>query len=516
MNSSSKSSTKSRTSSSYIDSVTVIPSSTKSRTSSSYIDSVTVIPSSTKVKSKPKSTKSKSNSKSTKSKSNSKSTKSKSNSKPKSTKSKSNSKPKSTKVKSKPKSTKVKSNSKPKSTLANDIFLRDSHPRKEYVQREDEEKKVVYSGQTKLLYSELFFLLFAHKRLNILNGPLLIVYVGSAPGTHISKLFMFFDLIFEFYNPVPVTFELFDPRPHDKVLRDYITRMKNDPLPVSIYIHEKFFTNEDAIKIKTESENFTNTLFISDIRFQPPKGQKPGDDIIKRDMELQAEWISIVQPTLSYLKFRLPWTKGKSVYFDGDLCLQIFSPPSSTELRLIVADVKKPKKYYHEQIEEQLFYYNEIVRPSLYKTNKGEITHDQFIAMRIIYDILTNFFPNLNEFERIRVEDRLNQLFIVEVEEYDQAINTNVSFIPRDWKPDYSRSTLFTLKDRCNEECVVSFIERQRGERKTVEYALCNKECKYDCRALLFAYNTQKDNDKYYKKAKEVGCAWVKKKRHQF
>lgn len=40
---------------------------------------------------------------------------------------------------------------------------------------------------------------------------------------------------------------------------------------------------------------------------------------IMNDMADQKRWVTLMKPSMAMLKFRLPWTKGKTSYFSGNL-----------------------------------------------------------------------------------------------------------------------------------------------------------------------------------------------------
>jgi hypothetical protein len=60
-----------------------------------------------------------------------------------------------------------------------------------------------------------------------------------------------------------------------------------------------------------------------------------------------------MKPKYAMLKFRLPWRKGKTRYFDGDIYLQPWAPPSSTETRLITRG-RKFINYDNVKYESQI------------------------------------------------------------------------------------------------------------------------------------------------------------------
>lgn len=189
-------------------------------------------------------------------------------------------------------------------------------------------------GQKKLLLSEIEFLtLFG-------NLSDTVVYAGSAPGTHIS-------IISELFPKHKLI--LYDPR-------DFAKSLKLHP---QIKTHKEYFTDKTAKMFENQ-----NILFISDIR----RGSSNDDDFEKtvaEDMEMQRNWVKIIKPELSMLKFRLPYKDGNTEYFDGDIYLQAYAPLTSTETRLIT-NGSAVVKYDNKKYEEQLSYFNVKIRTTNY------------------------------------------------------------------------------------------------------------------------------------------------------
>jgi len=71
-------------------------------------------------------------------------------------------------------------------------------------------------------------------------------------------------------------------------------------------------------------------VLVSDIRVDP------SEHAIRRDMELQKEWVRLTRPKHSMLKFRLSWDMDEYSNLDGEVRLQPFTPQRSTETRLLV------------------------------------------------------------------------------------------------------------------------------------------------------------------------------------
>lgn len=199
-------------------------------------------------------------------------------------------------------------------------------------------KTSLHQGQRKLLMNEIYFLTqYGH-----LSNK--VVYVGSASGIHLVYLHKLFPKhIFHLYDP-----------------RDFYSKLYDIS---NIHIHQEYFTNEIAKKYVNK-----NILFISDIRIMPedayvidPTRENPIQAQVKIDMELQKEWVNIIKPTMSMLKFRLPYDDEKVEYLAGDIYLQPWAPQNSTETRLIT-DGKNTKIYDSKSYNNALYYHNNITR----------------------------------------------------------------------------------------------------------------------------------------------------------
>jgi cap2 methyltransferase len=218
--------------------------------------------------------------------------------------------------------------------------------RKVYRRRTDESKSTVHWGQRKLLMSEIEFLL-----LTLTNKKkCVVIYAGAAPGTHVRILADMFP-----YH----TFILVDPAP-------FTVR----PEKGRIIIRQEMFTDDLAHKLLAQhSTKSTRLLFISDVRSCDPDfhPEHIHNERINADMNAQAGWHGILRPFKSMLKFRLPYTPGKTEYLRGDVHLPVWGPPSTTECRLVVhAHSPGTIIYDHTEQEEKMFFFNTVTRSALY------------------------------------------------------------------------------------------------------------------------------------------------------
>ena len=213
--------------------------------------------------------------------------------------------------------------------------LTSSTPQLLYRRRRGEIKSLIHWGQRKLLISEIEFLNKYSKK------GFLCLYVGAAPGIHISYLSQLFPTI---------SFVLIDPA------KFQCEETKQ------IQIRNEYMTDEIAREYQNQ-----NLLFISDIRSADWKllGNDVLDNEIIQDMNNQMKWHDIMSPIASMMKFRLPWKEGITNYLQGDIYFPIWGPQTTTESRLIVTGHER-KDWDHRVYWEQMFYFNNVLRCSAY------------------------------------------------------------------------------------------------------------------------------------------------------
>eukprot|EP01028_Stygiella_incarcerata_P006405 TRINITY_DN2611_c0_g1_i1.p1 TRINITY_DN2611_c0_g1~~TRINITY_DN2611_c0_g1_i1.p1 ORF type:complete len:652 (+),score=162.69 TRINITY_DN2611_c0_g1_i1:57-2012(+) len=224
-----------------------------------------------------------------------------------------------------------------------------------YKRRMFEAKTVEHWGQRKLLFSEIEFLTLyteppKDKDADLPEKRPLVVYAGAAPGTHTNFLQ---EVLFPW-----VDFVLVDPAPFDARRTEHIE------------VHQTFFTDACAREYQSDKVGDRPVLFISDIRaIENGMNDAEIESQIKVDMSWQQDWIEIMKPRVSMLKFRLPYTKGTTPYLKGKLFLPIWGGRTTTETRLVVheADNLEKMDYDHTTYEEELFYHNTIRRTQYYE-----------------------------------------------------------------------------------------------------------------------------------------------------
>lgn len=196
--------------------------------------------------------------------------------------------------------------------------------------KEDVKNNNIHIGQRKLLMNEIYFLTkYGH-----LSNT--VVYAGAAHGIHI-----------------PILTELF---PHKFLLYDPGKFLIKDTDKIKIF--NDYFTDDTAKKYSGK-----DVLFISDIRATiPTSSHNEFEEAVKENQEWQVNWVKNMKPKMAMLKFRVPFTVTEPYeYFDGEIDLQPWAPPSSSETRLIT-NGQKMKMYILEEYDAKMFYYNNFIR----------------------------------------------------------------------------------------------------------------------------------------------------------
>lgn len=255
------------------------------------------------------------------------------------------------------------------------IYLKDDMPCADYKRIPRNERTTIHAGQRKLLMCEM----------DVLNkyDCDVVVYAGSSPGSHITLLSRLFKHI---------EFILYDTVTPSKLLRNEIDRVEN----VSFF---KRRFNKDVAKDIFHISKYHNrrVIFFSDIRTSNIKRHtlEETEKRIANDMKMQMKWVKIMRPCVSLLKFRLPWTDGTTEYFDGDIYLPVWGPQTTTECRLCVTDPTSSKVYNNKKYEQQMFYFNTVVRYTEY--NEAEYSYDDFRENMILGDYIAKNEGFLND-----------------------------------------------------------------------------------------------------------------------
>jgi hypothetical protein len=222
------------------------------------------------------------------------------------------------------------------------------------------QRTIKHLGQRKLLLSEVSFLANCTRAGEAPLGlhqakQYVVVYVGSAPGIHIPYLASLFPAL---------RFVLHDPRPFElrevPLPRGSGTKQSGQPSVLArIEAHVEFFTDEIA---KTYAGR-DDVLFVSDIRTGTDGPEIPSDATVERDMEMQAEWVRIMNPLAILLKYRLNYTSDReTTYIAGDARLQVWPGGTSTEVRLEARRPYRQAPVSARDHEERMFYVNTVLR----------------------------------------------------------------------------------------------------------------------------------------------------------
>jgi hypothetical protein len=214
-------------------------------------------------------------------------------------------------------------------------------------------------GQRKLMLSEMQVLL-KYYEINPNVHPT-VLYIGSAPGLHLTTLSRLFPHVKFILYDGAIIYKVLKKNPKFEV-HDSTTEMneldKTDPDS----INDGFFTIAKCKRVaKTLDKD--SLIFISDIRLT----QDNMEEGVLRDMNLQKEWMKILTPKLSLVKFRMPWKLVPEItYFKGSIFYGIWPPSKSTETRLMVTqkDIIENNTIIYDvkNYDDILFYHNKYRR----------------------------------------------------------------------------------------------------------------------------------------------------------
>jgi len=279
---------------------------------------------------------------------------------------------------------KMQSSSSPRKFSFNDLVLTPDSPKIPYHRRSDESKKAIHWGQRKLLISEIEFFTLHWDR-ELIPSPIC-VYAGSAPGIHIPFLSSLFpDIEFHLYDPARFEIKetdkikLFNQYFTDDVAKHYSGR--ND-----IFFISDIRTSNNRAKFLDLLEKNGYNKFD---RHGNPIGPRYVLDKLEReanilnedqiwgDMNMQQQWVLLMNPEHALLKFRLPYSfdgsERKLKYLTGIVYWQVWPGPTSTEARL--KPVKNSQGKYelgnwsNLEYEQWGFYHNTVEREQFFYLN---------------------------------------------------------------------------------------------------------------------------------------------------
>ena len=268
------------------------------------------------------------------------------------------------------------------------------------------EKKSIncHDGQRKLLYSEIEFYTLVREKYDL--NKILVVYVGSADGTHEPIIFDLFPEL-DFYLCDPNRFHI----NHDLI--------KNKD---RVYINNDYYTDETWRNVVSFNKNNKDIVFICDIR------ENIDEQSIFKNMIQQQLWTIQLNSVAYMLKFRPPYlieneikklninyklpselkvnkkllnNSNKSIYdflyLKGNIYFQIYAPTMSSETRLIhIKENKKEKfeikKYNIEIYDGNLYYFNIIDRNKKYEYKDSGLVKYHILGYDDSYESVSEYF----------------------------------------------------------------------------------------------------------------------------
>jgi hypothetical protein len=257
-----------------------------------------------------------------------------------------------------------KENERPKGEEFTRVLLGDS-PTSNY--KSEVQWESFHWGQLKLLLSEIEFLTpyWGKKSYHV-------IYAGASPGVHVpilAEMFPYFDFI------------LIDPQPS----------MIADEGSGNIYVMRDHMTDRLA-KEFAESRYKDDILFISDVRIGASSNTETHRQMQQRihnDMINQQDWLRIMNPVSSMLKFRLPWSlEKKTTYLSGRIYFPVFGKKLTHEARLVVDKDALDMEYDNSLYEGQMAYFNQSIRPTMYSYGGRRGCFDCTSFRKIVCDYL--------------------------------------------------------------------------------------------------------------------------------
>jgi len=260
-----------------------------------------------------------------------------------------------------------------KSIILYSSSLFSNFPERKYTDTENE--KNIHYGQLKLLISEIEFLINK-------NQKLFILYIGAAPGHHLTILSQCF--------PENI-FICFD-----------ATKFGVNPSNNLIF-KRRFFVDYDS----EFYASLENLLLISDIRgnlsIENSEIQSfdKFEEEVSKNLEQQKNWVLDMKPQFSLLKFRFPFTVKNYTYFPGEINFQVFAPVSSSETRLVVSrkDIEKQEVYDTEKYNNQLYFFNLCYRSKTFYEDEPVfgISFDFCKTAKVIRELLKSMNEDFSD-----------------------------------------------------------------------------------------------------------------------
>lgn len=231
-------------------------------------------------------------------------------------------------------------------------------------------KDIIHHGQRKLLLTEIEFITNEYHKLNKTTQKILL-YIGASKSVESLHTYTLANLFPEF------EFHLYDK--YD--FYDKLYKLKN------VKIFKRWFTDTDSNYYKNKNVFLVSDMRDPDISDVITENIIVTNKIVLDDMVIQKKFYEDIKPVSALLKFRLPWTPGKTIYLDGDIYYQLWQGKSSTETRLVPNG--KLKTYDNTSYEERLFYFNNETRFKYYAHDNVCYGHCFDCMSEIV--ILTNY-----------------------------------------------------------------------------------------------------------------------------
>jgi hypothetical protein len=266
--------------------------------------------------------------------------------------------------------------------------------------------------QMKLMMGEIQWLVNHWRR--DLHPNIVLVVLGSAPGTHYGALAELFEDISEIH--------LWD----DK--ENFVDDLNRNP---RIKIFPRRMKEEDAA---TYTGSPTPVFFSSNLNsFDYNKSKGGGstftvqdiDDSTWEDHLYQARMMEIIQPASALLRFRLPYPAPNRPlsrrYFAGHIYVQCFGMAASTETRLVPTaedtpgpdgrKVWKMCSYSVQDYEQKLFYVNTELRDDWeVRNSEGSLIKTQWLNSITGSSGIPDDSELLNEFDTVYMIHIVNRL----------------------------------------------------------------------------------------------------------
>lgn len=288
------------------------------------------------------------------------------------------------------------------------------------VSKKNMERK--FNNNLKLLANEILFLT---KYVKLNSKPVRVIYIGAAPGVHLSKLLPLFPFL---------SFDLYDPEDIDSSTMDYIKSTPSHDIRVfkekfTIETCSRYDDTEDIYLITDHRDVMYNKEPIfdlsngGDLMLLKHEYQMKKEESYSRDMELQREICKVLKPIYANLRFRPPhyYESGLFIspepaifkYFSGDIWLLIYNELKGTESRIVVNDFDKEFTWNYKSYQYRLNYFNSMVRESLLKnpfTNDNIPLPNQLgnkYEIIMLFLILKDYFISIG-YQTPRVSDVIN------------------------------------------------------------------------------------------------------------